>query len=168
MWPGIRSFDSSHVIGRNCAVFDAREDYLTLPVSSLCSPGSNDCSTSASLCSTRYSNELVQYMTTGIITGSTDLMGYFTGKDGGFSTSWVSAASYSPNWEYTSKPPCCSHCTLQGGTVQVYVWPSTQGVNHSISATAASNNNQSVVHTLVSDGFTLYVSFKLLKRIPLN
>lgn len=34
-----------------------------------------------------------------------------------------SAVYYQQPWDFVASPPCCSSCTLFGGTVQVYFWP---------------------------------------------
>ena len=58
--------------------------------------------------------------------------------------------------DFTASPPCCALCTLYGGNVQVYYWP-TQTQSSPVSALG--NRTQSPpASTLVNDaGFTLYV-----------
>lgn len=107
-------------------------------------------------------------MATGIITGVTKIYAHHWAGRGypTESSSLMTVPSYNTPWRYTGKPPCCGPCSLDGGTVQVYVWPGTETSNRSITATAASSKNQSLERILVSNGFTLYVIPNLRNENP--
>ena len=148
-----------------------------------CTSGDDSCWSTYSLCSTKYSDGFSQYIATGAIAGTTTFYGYYFGS-AIFSSSLISAASYSSLWTYTAEPPCCGPCSLNGGLVQVYVWPNTTSDNSSVTATGtfgentpaaiAATKHQSLIYTTVSSGFTLYVPptspfltiYKFLNCIP--
>ena len=72
-------------------------------------------------------------------------------------TKTLTSAGYGPLYyvqdhlDFTASEPCCESCTLYGGSVQVYYWPTTEAQSPPVS-------------TLVnSAGFTLYV-FKVKPR----
>ncbi len=168
VWPGIHNLDASIVIGRSCAVFTSQGCSNSWDCTGVA------CNTLNSLCSTQFSTDFLQYIATGTVTGTTSISGYYPdSKNLGMTGSLVSASSYNPSWKYTAKPPCCGSCSLDGGTVQVYVWPSTDATKPSAIAAGAADKNQSATvtssrnqtaRTLVSDGFTLYDMLNSLRR----
>jgi hypothetical protein len=84
----------------------------------------------ATLCSEIFVTEYNSFLSTGIIT-TTTYPGYTAYPDGPSSwlyspvidTSEVLNVYYEETWTCTAEPPCCLDCTLFGGDVQVYYWP---------------------------------------------
>ena len=102
-------------------------------------------------------------MATGIITGITTGHGYSSSYQGGGGTGParpISLATYSPLRTYRPYRPCCGPCSLNGGTVQVYVWPTTTNSNPITITNATAIDTRSMPISLVSNGF--YVSFQSL------
>lgn len=82
---------------------------------------------------------------------------------GPFTWSAFSQYQYVSQFTYTADKPCCFNCTLYGGNVQVYYWPTAapSGIANS-TAPPFRAANTTTPHTAVSTlvnaaGFTLYV-----------
>ena len=168
-WPGVKYFKDYVSVGRSCAVvrIPGYSDYGTYE---------NNCTEDVcrNACSIQYSTDLAQHFVTGNIAGAINIYGYGSLTKTGVvnsrslisATSWlITAAAYSPPWTYTPRPPCCGGCALNGGTVQMFVWPQSMNTNHSTYALAARHNAEvatpvlnktdSVTSTLISNGYTL-------------
>jgi len=78
----------------------------------------------ASFCSKIYVSEYSQFLSTAVIT-TTTYPGYTDYEENPpiTYTSQELDIYYNENWYYTATPPCCLNCTLFGGNVQVYYWP---------------------------------------------
>ena len=166
VWPGVTYFEPSITVGPSCAVLQTDNIPNSWDFAFSCASGDSGCSTLSSLCSTQFETELSHFLTTGRKNTTTSFYGYHE-TGGVYIPSWITAASYDPSWKYTGTSPCCGSCSIDGGTVEVYVWPATDDSNRSTATVAPLNSNQSahfplhqnhsIAGTLVSDGFTLYV-----------
>lgn len=92
----------------------------------------------------------------------TDTTFLSTSIDGG-ETAWTYAAitpyTYVEPFTFYASEPCCLTCTLYGGNVQVFYWPTS----------TAKFSNSSVSTLVDSNGFTLYVQvFHDLSHFPSN
>jgi hypothetical protein len=80
---------------------------------------------------------------------------------GPFTWSAYTQYNYASSFSFTAEKPCCFNCTLYGGNVQVYYWPTAAPASIANSTAppfraANSTTAPSAVSTLVnSAGFTL-------------
>ena len=82
--------------------------------------------TLASLCSSLFlSDESVFYATASISTYTQTGYTYPAANDPSsiVTVPTETDAFYPEDWSFTASPPCCLDCTLFGGTVSVYAWP---------------------------------------------
>lgn len=69
--------------------------------------------TIADFCSSDWSSALEAFFATAPI------------KNEGISYSSTTLYEYAESFSYTTSKPCCLNCTIFGGTVQVYYWPTS-------------------------------------------
>lgn len=81
----------------------------------------------ANYCSADWSRSFAEYISTAPVTTSTAVeVTTTTNSDAqitSFTTTEVDVWYNGPAFSYPTKSPCCLNCTLFGGTVQVYYWP---------------------------------------------
>ncbi len=189
-WSKVKYLESGITIGRSCAVYKKQptihmQNYLS------CTRGDQGCTSRRRNCISEYDEVMSRFVATGTITGSTNIYGYWASLNvsqtvfdtGAFSSffaanaasSLVSAASYNPSFVYTSQSSCRGACSLNEESVQVFVWP-TSTVSSNATTIAGKNQstngilnkNETRPYTLVSGGFTLYVSPVRFKNTNLN
>lgn len=103
-----------------------------------------------------YAIAVVTYTETNYLQGD---LGATTSTFTGWSSAFYTQAAYSPagylsDFTFVPTSPCCKECTLFGGSVQVYYWPS---VTESPAASTLVNSAK----------FTLYVVFQITNVILL-
>jgi len=81
----------------------------------------------ASLCSSDWTQQILQYISTAdVSTGlvySETIVTTINGQISALVSSATQEMFVGPEFAYTVSTPCCLQCTLFGGTVQVFYWP---------------------------------------------
>jgi hypothetical protein len=114
-------------------------------------------------CYTIWSNELQQWLATAPVTtartvvpASTIVEFDATTRETLYPGAYV-PVYYKSTWSFTASPPCCSSCSIDGATVQVYFWPT---VTTAAPSAGKYNKTNTTSSTLVnSKGFHLYELF---------
>jgi hypothetical protein len=87
--------------------------------------------TLASFCSSAFEAETSLWLATASVTESTWAITFLDGAKSttASTTDSMAYSSYDEPFTYTPAPPCCLNCTLYGGHVQVFYWPTITASN---------------------------------------
>lgn len=82
----------------------------------------------ASFCSSSFEAETSLWLATASVTESTWAITFLNAAKSTTEDS-MTYSSYDEPFTYTPAPPCCLNCTLYGGHVQVFYWPTITASN---------------------------------------